>query len=222
MKEQRIDINGMPLSTWQARMVNDWTVQRDSITKTYIQPQGRQSILPCATEIALKKISFTLDFSIPSLRPLLEMELLKPLVEIYGPDGVYYTCVLQELGAEDTATDPSLVSVPYTLIGYPHGYRIQIPDGRTEFRCFSEIETDCILRCTAPASGTCTFAGVSFSNVSRGDELTIDGESKLVQKNGENCLLDTDIVEFPTLNPGKINQISGPAAVSVSYIPIYL
>lgn len=68
-----------------------------------------------------------------------------------------------------------------------------------------------------------TISGVKCKNLSAGKTFVIDGISGRVHAEGVNRFADTDLSEFPKIQPGE-NQIlmSSPVPVTVSFYPIYL
>lgn len=66
-----------------------------------------------------------------------------------------------------------------------------------------------------------TINGIACKNLSAGKTFTIDGIDGKVQSDGVNRFADTDISEFPKIQPG-LNTIamSSPARVTVSFYPI--
>lgn len=221
-----ICINGKPLAAWNAHMFNDWTVKRDSLTQPYLQSANTQSFVTGSAKLALKKITFTLDYTGDSKddsRAQLELLMVSGPIEIYGPDGRNYKCVLQEFGEENRMDFSDAVSVSYTFYGYAHGYQITIPDVGGNFWCYSTVPyTDCVISATNSSAGTSTLvAGITFSINNIGDRIVIDGENHVVTVNGENGILKCDMTEFPKLKSGY-NYLNTYEHMKLSYIPVFM
>lgn len=205
-------------------MFNDWTVKRDSLTQPYLQSANTQSFVTGSAKLALKKITFTLDYTGDNKddsRAQLELLMVSGPIEIYGPDGRNYKCVLQEFGEENRMDFSDAVSVPYTFYGYAHGYRITVPDAWGGFWCYSTVPyTDCIISATSRNTST-MVAEINFTNINVGDQIVIDGENHVVTINGENGMLKCDMTEFPKIKP-QSNALESSEHMKLSYIPVFM
>ena len=66
--------------------------------------------------------------------------------------------------------------------------------------------------------------GVTIKNITVGTKIVIDSVSGLITADGKNKFGDSDLIDFPVLQPGK-NQITSSASdvsITVSYTPIYI
>ena len=68
-----------------------------------------------------------------------------------------------------------------------------------------------------------TIAGITCKDLASNETFVVDGISGKVFSNEDNRFADTDLTEFPTIQPGN-NQItmSAPANVTVSFYPLFL
>ena len=65
--------------------------------------------------------------------------------------------------------------------------------------------------------------GITIKNLTTNTTVTIDGINKTVMAGADNKWADTDLIDFPVLQPGK-NEItmSSKQPVVISYYPIIL
>lgn len=67
-------------------------------------------------------------------------------------------------------------------------------------------------------------SGITISNLASGQPFVIDGLEGKVTCNGINKFLDTDLIEFPKVNPGHNNFAvsSSEVVIEVSYYPTFV
>lgn len=85
-------------------------------------------------------------------------------------------------------------------------------------------ESECILEITPKNQlPQYTIMGITIKNLTVNTTVTIDGINKTVMAGTDNKWADTDLVDFPALQPGK-NEItmSSNQPVVISYYPIIL
>ena len=142
-------------------------------------------------------------------------------VELYLPDGFYYTSLLQSIGAPQQIT-PSILSCSYTFLGIQHDELVRTVSKGTVYVQGTLPKMDCILSVSPSADATkYAIAGITFTNVKKGDQIKIDGITKRVLINGGPAAQRCDIIDFPYLTPGS-NAISCLDPVTVQYYPSYV
>lgn len=154
-----------------------------------------------------------------------ESELVGKVVEISLPDGFYYTAIATSLPAA-TFDSSGEHDVTYTFLAVRHSaaeIKAAKPNGK--IFCKSTTKTPVKFIVTVPtAVDSLTVFGITVNNVTANAELIIDGVDGIVTMNGENKLLDTDLVDFPYLNPGYniISCSDASASIKVNYTPVYV
>lgn len=152
------------------------------------------------------------------------------VIDIHLPDGFYYKCILQSVGAE--IFDGESMEVSYTLNGIRH-LPIADPSG-TQFYCYSTVRTDCRITIRfisgwndtafkfAVNRNTKDHLNITIDGINNGDVLLIDGMEKRVIKNGNNIFGDTNIITFPYLIPAEnkyVQLVSGECTFKTEYYP---
>ena len=137
--------------------------------------------------------------------------------EWYLPDGFFYTCILQET-SEFQFILPTQAQLDLTFLAVRHGAMVTIPLQKSgTIFCDGNREMDFILSLTA--SGTAAIQGITIRNIS--GTVVLYGMKKTVMQNGKNKFADTDLLEFPKLQPGE-NRISFSSGTAVvQYYPLY-
>lgn len=153
-----------------------------------------------------------------------ESLILGKTIELYLPDGYYYTAIAQSIPAADFDST-GLHDVTYTFLAIRHlQKRTQnvIPGGK--IKCLSNTNTRLVLKATFSQSHeNVTIFGVEVSNITSGDVLIIDSERGLITCNGVNKFLDTEFYDFPILTPGEniISCTAADAEIQVTYTPVF-
>lgn len=156
---------------------------------------------------------------------LFEAEIVGKIVEITLPDGYSYTALVS---AQSAATFDSSGEhdITYTFSAIRHKATEEVnvqPNG--QIYCKSTTKTPCkIILTTTSKSEAVTICGVVVNNVTEAAEIIVDGIDGIVTENGENKVLDTDLVDFPYLNPGynTISCSDETAVIKVIYTPVYV
>lgn len=147
------------------------------------------------------------------------------LVEISLPDGFIYTSLVQTLPAAafDSSGEHD-VTYTFTAIRHkpPITEKVSVNSGLfcssttvTPYRLIVSVPEDC---------ASITVMGITVNNVSANKKLVIDSEKGIITFDGINKFLDSDLTEFPVLNPGD-NFISCSvenADLTVIYTPLYV
>lgn len=154
-----------------------------------------------------------------------ESEIVGRQFEIILPDGYWYTCL--HSGSSPSAPDASgIMDVTYTFLGIRHlplvseevpvSGRINcLSNTKTAFKLFLSSET---------ALSSLTICGVTVTGVPANTELIIDSVNGLITCGGGNKFADSDLIDFPYLNPGEntISCSAAGAAVRVEYTPVFV
>ena len=220
-------INNIPLSRFGGKLRAEYTVSGSAVTTNYYKPRDGNSFYQMGSTIGLKTITLPFDLYGDSPRETkrnlsaLDTLCLSGKVELYLPDGFYYTAILQSIGARQQIT-PQILSCSYVFLGTQHDAMVQCVSNGHCFALGTLPRMDCILSVSASAdAGQYQIAGITFTNIKKGDRIVIDGITKRVLINGSpvnqgRC----NIIDFPYLEPGD-NVLLCPDPVAVQYYPSY-
>lgn len=181
------------------------------------------------SELGLKNISLSFDLWAGSRREAaLKKSQLDALaaagrVELYLPDGFYYTAVLKDAGTIENIYG-GLVTCGYEFEGVQHeALKTLTLEGGAPFQVYGTApRMNCMISThVRQAAEKYPLAGITFENVEAGEMLQLDGLTKRVLVNGVPAMKRCDLVEFPHLTPGS-NRIPCPDPVTVAYYPTYL
>lgn len=151
--------------------------------------------------------------------------LVGKVVEIALPDGFIYTAIVNNIAAA-TFDSSGEHDVTYTFNAVRHAQLVdEIVKANSYIICKSNTATlPVITAIFANATAEVTLQGVRIKNITTGAKIVIDSVSGLITANGKNKFNDSDLIDFPVLQPGK-NQITSSASdvsITVSYTPIYI
>lgn len=221
-------INGVEIGEFGASLL---TYKASPANIQHAVTTGYNSAFPVLmdTEIGTKTLTLTMHIRGGSLKLVAEKEalLLEALYkqsEIELPDGYFYRCMYQSATVDRIMDTLSELTVTLDAIRHLPLVTVQVAQGEFTVLCQSTIPTECRLSVTPnSAASSCTVYGITITNLTAGTPVVIDGMNKTVTQAGINKFLDTDLLEFPRLQPG-INQIpfSGDIQVSASYYPTFL
>lgn len=154
-----------------------------------------------------------------------EAEIVGKTVEITLPDGYIYTALATALPAA-TFDSSGEHDVTYTFSAIRHfseDVQAVEPNGKVFCKSTTKTPVKFVVSVTTEAESITVF-GITVNNVTANAEIIIDGIDGIVTMNGANKLLDTDLVDFPYLNPGynviSCSDIS--ASIKVIYTPVYV
>lgn len=154
-----------------------------------------------------------------------EAVIIGKIVEITLPDGFIYTAIVTTLPAA-TFDSSGEHDVTYTFSAIRHSAEdVQEVKPNCKAFCKSTTRTPVKFVVTIPAaSDSLTIYGITVNNITANAELIIDGIDGVVTMNGTNKLLDTDLVDFPYLNPGYnvISCSDSSTSIKVIYTPVYV
>lgn len=224
-------VDGVGSGTFFCRLLSSYTVGTSSLTRTRVQPAQGMRFTAISTRYGL--LSIKLPVRVFGLSPTdakqneskLKAALMADPVELYLPDGFYYTASLDSASeSKEVTVDGCLRELTFTLSGFCHDVltAVSVASGSGFFVNGTAPEMECRLTATAGAAAdTYTLGTAIFLDVSTGDKLVVDGLKKKVTRNGENDIGSCDIVNWPLLSPGT-NVVSCPDALTVEYYPIWL
>jgi phage-related protein len=226
-------INGVPLSTFGAASLLDFSIGETKVKTAVFQGVNRSSWNLLENIYSRREIQLTIVFEAPDLRTAkLNRSKLNSILfdvaEIYIPeDGFYYRVICESTGAEELVgigdTNAKIKS-RYQFSGIRHDAleTVTVASGDS-VNCLSTMPfTDCRLTAIVGTSAaTYTLGGAVFNSVTAGDVLVFDGIDGKITKNGSNYAASVSWVNFPQLFPGE-NEIDCPDSFVVEYYPTYI
>lgn len=213
-------------------LVQSFKVSGTAISNTAYQGVNSTGFNVLSTTRGMRTISLTLGYKGITKRDLalkkakLDAMLGAGKIELYLPDGFFYTSYMTGVGEEavqGVEGNKVIALCTYTLQGIRHDEleELTVNSGDT-FLCASLIPTtDCRLTCTASqAYASLTIGSVTVTSVAQGDVITVDGINKRILQNGAPCAGNMSFINFPQLVPGE-NTITCPETLTVEYYPTY-
>lgn len=123
--------------------------------------------------------------------------------EISLPDGLTYTSVLTSVSDPEFYTEDD-AKITYTFAAARHGPEQTLTGtGSSSVQIAGTAPTDAVISFTAPASGTASVCGITFTGLNPRSAVVIDGRGKTVTQNGENAFLLTDPDCVPRAASGR-------------------
>lgn len=242
-------INGVDISVYNTRLL-DFSVSGTTVTNNTLAASNMLRMpLLVSTIPGTRTLSVTLTFfprrtgdnsrntSIPdrlatAAENITRFEglIVGKTVEISLPDGYMYTAIVQTLPAA-TFDGSGEHDVTYTFIAIRHKPTVtqKIVSGGFVF-CESNTTTPCIISATfntvsnPDTTSKVKLQDIIIKNVSAGSNIVIDGVNGLITCGNSNKFNDSNLIEFPTLQPGKniITAVPADADITVTYTPIYV
>lgn len=222
-------INGNNPEDYGAMSLLSYTVSGSSITNTIFQGRNRSSYRLLAAVYGQKAISFSLQYKGKTYR---EASLLRSTieswmwgkVELFLPDGFYYTATLQSIGDGSPLGQENnmvLITVEYQFSGIQHDAMVTTA-GESFINPGTLPYADCICSVTASAAtDSYVLAGCTFQDVTQGESLVVDGINGRVLRNGAPAPGNVTFTNFPKVVPGE-NSFTAPDPVTVQFYPSYL
>lgn len=242
---QEMTINNRDINEFGARLLN-FSVGGTEFTQNTAQASGICDIPRVwSTSFAHRTLSVTLVFRASKLgedskntsifqRLNISTEYISQLesyvlsagtVTMTLPDGFCYTGIIKSIGAA-VYDGSGEQEVAYTFTVVRHKQMQTVPLlGNTTIQCISTTRTHCCVNITADKQyNSIIVMGITINDISAGDNLIIDGINGKITLNGENKFSDCDLIDFPTLFPGKnlIENTAETAQGSISYYPVYI
>jgi phage-related protein len=220
-------INGKSNEDFDCRLLSSWKVGGTGIERKRLKKAGMaQGFLTMSTEYGLRKIELPLHF-----RGKTPEEAHKHLSEFTAealadgdllmPDGFWYFYSLDEISEkEEISLEGRIVECTFTFLGVAHDPLVRAEGNFHALGTAPKMAAK--FSCTVAETGTnYDLAGVTFSTVTAGDVLVVDGINTKVTRNGMNAFANTDLIEFPTITPGY-NTISCTDTATMEYYPIWV
>lgn len=215
-------IDGVDIYTVGA-LVKDFKVSATAISNTAYQGMNSTNFNVLSTVRGMRVITVTLFYKGTTKRELalkkakIDNALGAGKVELYLPDGFYYSAYLTSAGEESVlgVEGQDVIAVcTYTLEGIRHDELETViisGGGSREFECKSLIPlTD--VKITVSASGysgnyvindAAGNGSVAVNNIGAQDTIVIDGINKRILKNGAPFTGSMSFTRFPKLVPGE-------------------
>ena len=228
---EKMIINGVTLDHYHAKLL-DYIPGGTVVTNHYNLAYRSLSPVLLETEVALKTL--TVSLTVQGRDRQQAAQYLSALTkELYResqlemPDGYLYFCILTGI-SEASHTSEGLCDVTYTFDAVqrlPLVTALLEAKGEQTFSCKGDVETECRLTITpSQAMESFTINDLTVKNLQAGVPVVVDGLKKLVTQAGENKFPETNLVQFPKLQPGdNLFTVSDPTvAVQVEYYPTFL
>lgn len=240
-------IDGVDIYTVGA-LVKDFKVSATAIANTAYQGMDSTNFNVLSTVRGMRVITVTLFYKGTTKRELalkkakIDNALGAGKVELYLPDGFYYSAYLTSAGEESVlgVEGQDVIAVcTYTLEGIRHD-ELEALAVRTAqlFDCKSLVpETDVRITATILPTGAsgdvmirddAGIGSVTLTDVGANSTLVIDGINKRILKNGAPYTGAMSFIRFPKLAPGARNRIFVYYAgayqglpITVEYYPTY-
>lgn len=224
-------VDGAGSGEFGVRLLADYKVGGTPLTRSRLKSTGVQGWVPLATQYGLRPITLPIYLAADSpqkaalMKSQLDAAFLPDSVELELPNGMTYTASLESSGEVTEVTlDGREITWTYGLVGYAHDPLVAFTvnsDGSFDVTGTAP-EMACRLTCTVgAAAASYLMAGVTWTDVSVGDVLVLDGIEKRVLCNGINAFGKTDLITWPTLHP-KNNVLTAPDTIAIEYYPIWL
>ena len=217
-------LNGKHEKYYNAQMLRDYTIEAMPVDSQILQGRNRTSYNLITQTFGLKTISFSMFFFGKNRHEVLQNKSFFDrdcwgTVEIQMPDDYYYRCVLQSAGSVTFVADGGGVC-EYEFIGMQHGPLVT-SSGLSIFCTSSAPLTDVTISGTLAAESG-NLGGASFTGLTIGGTVVIDGINKRLLYNGAPYAQGFTFQTFPQLTPGW-NTITaeGIDDVQIQYYPIF-
>lgn len=131
-----------------------------------------------------------------------------------------FTGILTSIDSK-TVLFPGVILAEFLFYGFCHDKKIKITS-KSFFARGTRKKMSCkITTVVSKTTENYKFAGVTWKSVQEGDVLVLDGFKKRVLRNGGSDILNTDIVDMPTVSPG-FNRIECIDDIELEYVPAYV
>lgn len=215
-----------------ARLLSTYSVGGASLERSRVMPAAGMQFIPIASRYGLRSITLPVHIFGDSPRAAgeakskLDAALLQDPVEIFLPDGFWYTASLDSIGdVTEVTADGCILAGTYELSGFRHDAlkTVQLPaGGGTLYADGTAPDMECRLSVTVGATADYyLMAGILWVSVSAGDRLVLDGINHTVLRNGVSELGRCDLTRWPLLAAGN-NVLTAPDPMQVEYYPIWI
>lgn len=221
-------INQINIAEYGARLQN-YTCGASELTSHYYT--SAKSLYPVflSAERGLRSLSITLELQgrtwqetalrISNLTALLTGR----QVDLQMEDGFHYFAILQSVSQPEVVL-PEKQFVTFQFAALRHGELVAealTQSGQIEVS--GNLPADCILRVEADETReNIEVLGIRIARLEADKPMVIDGIAKTVTVENVNKLGETDLTEFPKLQPGAVQvEIPQGVRVELSYYPLY-
>lgn len=220
-----MEINGIDESAFSAHLLRDYKISSVSVDSEYWQGRNRSSYNLLTQKYGLKEIDLPVMFDganrekVSLNKSRFDLALWGK-VEIYLPNGFWYTCILDSAGElEFDGEEHGRAS--YKLKGMQHKAMVTVKSAT--FSCSSTVPfTDCIVSGTTTGTSG-SIGSITFSGVTSGKTIVVDGINKRFLYDGANAAQKFVWVNFPSLVPGENTIITtGLSGVEIQYDPTFM
>lgn len=181
----------------------------------------------------MRTINVSLFYAAPTRRELALIKskidnMLGGKLELWLPDGFYYTSYLTSAGEENilgVENNKVIALCSYQFKGVRHDKLETIQTlAANDNTCYCKStvpHTDCRLTCTASQNyASLQIDTVTITNVTAGDVLVVDGITGRILQNGGLCAGNMSFIHFPSLVPEE-NTLACVEDLTVEYYPTY-
>lgn len=218
-------INGRQIGIYNAKLEADFSVGSMSISNTIQQGRNRTSFILTAQTYGMKALVLPIFFECESAHELSASKsafdaACTGTVELYLPDGFFYSAVLQSADALELVGE-TCGRATYSFKGIQHD-ALRTVAGNELLVHGTAPQMDARLTVIVGTSGAdYRLAGAVFDTVTAGDVLCFDGLNSVITRNGINAADECTFLSFPRLVPG-VNVIDCADTVTVEYYPVYM
>ena len=220
-------INGVNIADYGV-LVEQMKVGAIQTDNTAYQGVNRTNFNVLSTIQYMRPISINLFYSAPTRRELALIKskldnMLNGKLELWLPDGFFYTSYLVSAGEENilgVERNEVIALCSYQFKGIRHD-KLETVESNTVI-CKSTVpRTDCRLTCTASQNyEELQIDTVTIKDVTAGDVLVVDGINGRILQNGALCAGNMSFIHFPYLVPEQ-NILECDEDLTVEYYPTY-
>ncbi len=220
-------INGVNIADYGV-LVEKMKVGAIQTDNTVYQGVNRTNFNVLDTIQYMRSITISLFYTAPTRRELALIKskidnMLNGKLELWLPDGFFYTSYLVSAGEENilgVERNKVIALCSYQFKGIRHD-KLETVESNTVI-CKSTVpRTDCRLTCTASQNyEELQIDTVTIKNVTAGDVLVVDGINGRILQNGALCAGNMSFIHFPYLVPEQ-NVLECDEDLTVEYYPTY-
>lgn len=224
-------IGNKALSEFSAKLL-DWKPGAPNLSNTISPGKNYSFPVLLRSEISPKPLSITVnvigsDYA-DAMRRSSELILaVNDTVELYMPDGFYYRSVLS--GMSDFSWPTSWIAeftIEFQCVQHSDLIKIDIPRSPYTLYYGGTAPAGFKIEFTAPSAlSTFTICGITLTNIPAGAKIIIDGIEKSVTQNEANKFAETNMIDFPALepkNPVYTVTMSQFIPAKISYYPTFM
>lgn len=218
-------LNGKSITEYGASLERSYSVSGMAVDTEIEQGYNRTSYTLASQQLELKTIKVDIVFIGKNTRDLFEKKSLFDasclgIVELYMPDGFYYTAYLKSAGTLKVKAD-TMGESSYQFKGIQHDPIIRA-EKATFFAYGTAPKMDARIIVTASVdSDAYTVGSGVFAGIKAGDVIVFDGINKIITINGDHAAGQCNFLNFPQVKPG-MNTIECPDTPTVEYYPVWV